>query len=176
VTVSHCTVEYPVALASRSVDPIGQQGKRDHQPSELLRPPLEAWRNCRSGGFPKGIVNVVPGLARNGMALCADRQIDGIVFTGRQRRFQVLETAAKNVTPVIIGARRQNPHMCSRRRVPRAIKSVQDGIFTNAWPMCWAGQGLHSREASTIISSGTSLESQDHETRPGIAESTSMVH
>src|SRR6266478_7149643 len=85
VTVHIVPWNYPVALASRSVAPALATGNSVIiKPSELT--PLTALKlgelSLRAG-FPKGIVNVVPGPGSEvGMALCADRQVDGIVFTG----------------------------------------------------------------------------------------------
>ncbi|TMI67433.1 aldehyde dehydrogenase family protein, partial [Candidatus Bathyarchaeota archaeon] len=106
VTVHIVPWNYPVALASRSVAPALATGNSVIiKPSELT--PLTALKLGElllRAGFPKGIVNVVPGPGSEvGMALCADRQVDGIVFTGSaETGVQVMETAAKNVTPVLL--------------------------------------------------------------------------
>src|SRR2546425_1004948 len=100
VTVHIVPWNYPVALASRSVAPALATGNSVIiKPSELT--PLTALKlgelSLRAG-FPKGIVNVVPGPGSEvGMALCADRQVDGIVFTGSaETGGQVMETDAKD--------------------------------------------------------------------------------
>src|SRR5207244_2741090 len=152
VTVHIVPWNYPLALASRSVAPALAAGNTVIiKPSELT--PLTALKLGElllRAGFPKGIVNVVPGPGSEvGMALCADRQVDGIVFTGSaETGVQVMETAAKNVTPVLLELGGRNPHIVFQDAdVPRAIKSVQDGIFTNAGQMCWAGSRAYIHES-----------------------------
>src|SRR6058998_907430 len=180
VTVHIAPWNYPVALASRSVAPALATGNSVIiKPSELT--PLTALKlgelSLRAG-FPKGIVNVVPGPGSEvGMALCADRQVDGIVFTGSaETGVQVMETAAKNVTPVLLELGGKNPHIVFQDAdVPRAIKSVQDGIFTNAGQMCWAGSRAYIHESiydnfvKELVSRAKTMK-----LGPGIDESTSM--
>ena len=180
VTVHIVPWNYPVALASRSVAPALATGNSVIiKPSELT--PLTALKlgelSLRAG-FPKGIVNVVPGPGSEvGMALCADRQVDGIVFTGSaETGVQVMETAAKNVTPVLLELGGKNPHIVFQDAdVPRAIKSVQDGIFTNAGQMCWAGSRAYIHESiydnfvKELVSRAKTMK-----LGPGIDESTSM--
>src|SRR5213594_4227617 len=152
VTVHIVPWNYPVALASRSIAPALATGNSVIiKPSELT--PLTALKlgelSLRAG-FPKGIVNVVPGLGSEvGMALCADRQVDGIVFTGSaETGAQVMETAAKNVTPVLLELGGKNPHIVfPDADLAKAAKSVREGIFTNAGQMCWAGSRAFIHES-----------------------------
>src|SRR5213080_1629058 len=89
VTVHIVPWNYPVALASRSVAPALATGNSVIiKPSELT--PLTALKlgelSLRAG-FPKGIVNVVPGPGSEvGMALCADRQVGNCVHGVRRDR------------------------------------------------------------------------------------------
>ena len=93
-------------------------------------------------GIPKGVINIVTGSgAEVGGALVSDPQVDGIVFTGSaETGKQVMESAAKNVTRVLLELGGKNPHIVfPDADLTKAAKSVKEGIFTNAGQMCWAG-------------------------------------
>src|SRR5881409_3078842 len=152
VTVHIVPWNYPIALASRSVAPALAAGNAVVlKPSELT--PLTALKLGELGfkaGLPAGVLNVVTGSgAEIGSALASNHDIDGIIFTGSSETGkQVMETAAKNVTPVLLELGGKNPHIVFQDAdVPRAIKSVQDGIFTNAGQMCWAGSRAYIHES-----------------------------
>ncbi len=54
-------------------------------------------------GIPPGVVNVVPGDAAAGRALCEHSGVDKLSFTGGiETARKILETAAKNITPVVL--------------------------------------------------------------------------
>src|SRR5437870_13254088 len=87
-----------------------------------------------------------------------------------------METAAKNVPPVLLELGGKNPHIVIQDAdVPRAIKSVQDGIFTNAGQMRWAGSRAYIHESiydncvNELVSRGKTMK-----LGPGVDESTSM--
>jgi acyl-CoA reductase-like NAD-dependent aldehyde dehydrogenase len=180
VTVHIVPWNYPIALASRSVAPALATGNSVIiKPSELT--PLTALKIGElslKAGFPKGTVNVVTGPGSEvGMALCAHREVDGIIFTGSaETGIQVMETAAKNVTPVVLELGGKNPHIVfPDADLPRAIKSVHDGIFTNAGQMCWAGSRAYVHESiydnflKELVASAKTMK-----LGPGMDESTSM--
>src|SRR5260370_30566301 len=92
-------------------------------------------------GIPKGVVNIVTGSgAEVGEALVSDPRVDGIVFTGSAETGKhVMESAAKNVTRVLLELGGKNPHIVfPDADLAKAAKSVKEGIFTNAGQMCWA--------------------------------------
>jgi aldehyde dehydrogenase (NAD+) len=135
---------YPIALAARSVAPALAAGNTVVlKPSELT--PLTALKLGELGmksGLPKGVLNVVTGSGVEvGSALVTSKDVDGIVFTGSSETGrQVMEAAAKNVTRVQLELGGKNPHIVfPDADVPKAVRSVKDGIFTNAGQMCWAG-------------------------------------
>jgi len=180
VTVHIVPWNYPIALASRSVAPALATGNSVIiKPSELT--PLTALKLGElslKAGFSKGTVNVVTGPGSEvGMALCADREVDGIIFTGSaETGVQVMEIAAKNVTPVVLELGGKNPHIVfPDADLPRAIKSVHDGIFTNAGQMCWAGSRAYVHESiydnflKELVTKAKSMK-----LGPGMDESTSM--
>src|SRR5712664_4433497 len=144
VTVHIVPWNYPIALAARSLAPAIAAGNTVvMKPSEIT--PLTAIMLgdlALKAGFPKGVINIVTGSgAEVGGALVSDPQVDGIVFTGSaETGKQVMESAAKNVTRVLLELGGKNPHIVfPDADLTKAAKSVKEGIFTNAGQMCWAG-------------------------------------
>ena len=152
VTVHIVPWNYPIALASRSLAPALAAGNTVvMKPSELT--PLTALKLGElavKAGTPKGVMNVVTGSgAEVGSALVSDKNVDGIVFTGSgDTGRQVMEAAAKNITHVVMELGGKNPHIIfADADLPRAVKAVKDGIFTNAGQMCWAGSRAFIHES-----------------------------
>jgi acyl-CoA reductase-like NAD-dependent aldehyde dehydrogenase len=59
-----------------------------------------------------------------------------------------MEAAAKNITHVVMELGGKNPHIVfADADLPRAVKAVKDGIFTNAGQMCWAGSRAFIHES-----------------------------
>src|SRR6059036_3668217 len=144
VTVQIVPWNYPIALAARSLAPAIAAGNTVvMKPSEIT--PLTAIMLgdlALKAGIPKGVVNIVTGSgAEAGGALVSDPRVDGIVFTGSaETGKQVMESAAKNVTRVLLELGGKNPHIVfPDADLTKAAKSVKEGIFTNAGQMCWAG-------------------------------------
>ena len=152
VTVHVVPWNYPIALASRSMAPALAAGNTVVvKPSETT--PLTALKLgelATKAGVPKGVVNVVTGSgAEVGSELVSDPDVDGIIFTGSaETGKQVMETAAKNVTHVLLELGGKNPHIVfPDADLSRAVRSVRDGIFTNAGQMCWAGSRAFIHES-----------------------------
>ena len=144
VTVHIVPWNYPIALAARSMAPAIAAGNTVvMKPSEIT--PLTAIMLgdlALKAGIPKGVVNIVTGSGADaGAALVSDPQVDGIIFTGSaETGKQVMESAAKNVTRVLLELGGKNPHIVfPDADLAKASKSVKEGIFTNAGQMCWAG-------------------------------------
>ena len=180
VTVHIVPWNYPLALAARSLAPALAAGNTVvMKPSETT--PLTAIKLgelAAKAGLPKGVMNVVTGSgAEIGSSLASDKEVDGIVFTGSDETGRhVMEAAARNVTPVLMELGGKNPHIVfSDADVPKAIKAVKDGIFTNAGQMCWAGSRAFIHES---IYEGFVRELVDKTGRmklgPGVDESTEM--
>src|SRR5689334_2651127 len=128
---------YPIALAARSLAPAIAAGNTVvMKPSEIT--PLTAIMLgdlALKAGIPKGVVNIVTGSgAEIGEALVSDSEVDGIIFTGSaDTGKQVMESAAKNVTRVLLELGGKNPHIVfPDADLAKAAKSVKEGIFTNA--------------------------------------------
>ncbi len=152
VTVHIVPWNYPIALASRSVAPALAAGNTVVlKPSELT--PLTALKLgelASKAGLPKGVMNVVTGAGSDiGSALVSNRDVDGIVFTGSSETGrQVMQSASKNVTRVQLELGGKNPHIVfPDADLTRALRSVKDGIFTNAGQMCWAGSRAFIHES-----------------------------
>src|SRR2546427_12572835 len=59
-----------------------------------------------------------------------------------------MEAAAKNITHVVMELGGKNPHIVfPDADLPKAIKAVKDGIFTNAGQRCWAGSRAFIHES-----------------------------
>ena len=152
VTVHIVPWNYPIALAARSMAPAIAAGNTVvMKPSEIT--PLTAIMLgdlALKAGIPKGVVNIVTGSGADaGAALVSDPQVDGIIFTGSaETGKQVMESAAKNVTRVLLELGGKNPHIVfSDADLAKASKSVKEGIFTNAGQMCWAGSRAFVHES-----------------------------
>ncbi|HEX4919781.1 MAG TPA: aldehyde dehydrogenase family protein, partial [Candidatus Bathyarchaeia archaeon] len=180
VTLHVVPWNYPLALAARSLAPAIAAGNTVViKPSETT--PLTALKLGElavKAGLPKGVMNVVTGSgAEIGNSLASDRQVDGIIFTGSyDTGRQVMEAAARNVTHVLMELGGKNPHIVfPDADIPKAVKAVKDGIFTNAGQMCWAGSRAFIHES---IYEGFVRELLDKTVKmklgPGIDESTEM--
>src|SRR5713226_6573007 len=152
VTVHIVPWNYPIALAARSLAPALAAGNTVvMKPSEAT--PLTAIKLgelALKAGMPKGVMNVVTGSGGEvGSTLVADKNVDGITFTGSaETGRQVMEAAAKNVTHVLMELGGKNPHIVfPDADLPKALRAVKDGIFTNAGQMCWAGSRAFIHES-----------------------------
>jgi acyl-CoA reductase-like NAD-dependent aldehyde dehydrogenase len=152
VTVHIVPWNYPIALAARSMAPAIAAGNTVvMKPSEIT--PLTAillGDLALKAGIPKGVVNIVTGSGADaGAALVSDPGVDGIVFTGSaETGKQVMESAARNVTRVLLELGGKNPHIVfPDADLAKASKSVKEGIFTNAGQMCWAGSRAFVHES-----------------------------
>ena len=138
---------YPLALAARSLAPALAAGNTVvAKPAELT--PLTVLKiaeYCHRAGVPDGVLNVITGSgAVAGRALVSNPQVDGITFTGStETGKQVMEAAAKNVTPVLLELGGKNPNIVfPDAELDKAVQMAKYAIFTNAGQMCWAGSRL----------------------------------
>lgn len=138
---------YPLALASRSLAPALAAGNTVvAKPAELTPLTLlKVAEYAQKAGVPDGVLNVVTGSGSVvGRALVSHHGIDGITFTGStETGQQIMEAAAKNVTPVLLELGGKNPNIVfPDADFDRAIQMAKFAIFTNAGQMCWAGSRL----------------------------------
>ena len=143
---------YPLALATRSLAPALAAGNTVvAKPAELT--PLTLLRIAefaQKSGLPDGVLNVITGSgAVAGRALVSNPDVDGITFTGStDTGTQIMETAAKSVTPVLLELGGKNPNIIfPDADLKRAVQMAKYAIFTNAGQMCWAGSRLFLHEA-----------------------------
>src|SRR5213596_350104 len=180
VTVHIVPWNYPIALAARSLAPALAAGNTVvMKPSEIT--PLTAIMLgdlAVKAGVPKGVVNVVTGSgAEVGAHLVSDKDVDGIIFTGSDETGkQVMGAAERNVTHVLMELGGKNPHIVfPDADIPKAVKAVKDGIFTNAGQMCWAGSRALIHE-SIYVGFVRELVDKTAAMRigPGLEDSTEM--
>jgi acyl-CoA reductase-like NAD-dependent aldehyde dehydrogenase len=171
---------YPLALATRSLAPALAAGNAViAKPAELT--PLTLLRvaeYAQKSGLPDGVMNVITGSgAVAGRALVSHPDIDGITFTGSSETGrQIMETAAKNVTPVLLELGGKNPNIVfPDADFQRAVQMAKYAIFTNAGQMCWAGSRLfiHTEIYDKFI---TELKKQTELIKigPGLDEKTEL--
>ena len=152
VTLHIAPWNYPLTLAVRGIAPALAAGN-----TVVLKPaqitPLTALRFAElaeRAGFPAGVVNVVTGRGSAvGRALAEHADVDSITFTGSlETGRQILQMAAKHVTPVTLELGGKNPNIVfADADLDRALKSTLFGAFQNAGQMCWAGSRLLVHES-----------------------------
>jgi acyl-CoA reductase-like NAD-dependent aldehyde dehydrogenase len=142
---------YPLSLASRSIAPALAAGNTVvAKPAELT--PLTLLKIAEYGqktGLPDGVLNIITGSGSvAGRALVSHREIDGITFTGStETGQQIMEAAAKNITPVLLELGGKNPNIVlPDADFDKAVQMAKYAIFTNAGQMCWAGSRLFLHE------------------------------
>ena len=138
---------YPLALAARSIAPALAAGNTIvAKPAELT--PLTLLKiaeYAQKSGIPDGVLNVITGSGSvAGRELVSNHGIDGITFTGStETGQQIMETASKNVTPVLLELGGKNPNIVfPDADFQKAVQMAKYAIFTNAGQMCWAGSRL----------------------------------
>jgi len=171
---------YPLALATRSLAPALAAGNTVvAKPAELT--PLTLLRVAefaQKSGLPDGVLNVLTGSgATAGRALVSNSDVDGLTFTGStDTGKQIMEVAAKNITPVLLELGGKNPNIVfPDADLKRAVQMAKYAIFTNAGQMCWAGSRLFLHEEIYEKFIGE-LKRQTEELRigPGLDEKTEL--
>lgn len=180
VTVHIAPWNYPLTLAVRGVAPALAAGN-----TVVLKPaqatPLTALKFAElaeRAGFPPGVVNVVTGPGSTvGKALATHADVDAITFTGSlDTGRQVLEMAAKHVTPVTLELGGKNPNIVfPDADLDRALKGVVFGAYQNAGQMCWAGsrllvhESIHADFVKKVADRATKMK-----LGPGLKDDTQM--
>ena len=152
VTVHIAPWNYPLTLAVRGIAPALATGN-----TVVLKPatitPLTALKFaelCERVGVPPGVVNVVTGPGSTvGRALAEHPDVGAITLTGSlETGRQILQMAAKHVTPVTLELGGKNPNIVfPDADLDRALKSVLFAAYQNAGQMCWAGSRLLVHES-----------------------------
>ncbi|KAF7386402.1 hypothetical protein HZH68_013534 [Vespula germanica] len=96
----------------------------------------------REAGFPKGVVNVVPGFGKAGAALVAHNKVDKVAFTGSTDVGKLVqEGAAKSNlkrTTLELGGKSPNI-ILSDANFQHAVETAHFGLFFNMGQCCCAG-------------------------------------
>lgn len=142
---------YPLALAARSLAPALAAGNTIVAKAAELTPLtlLKIAEYAQNAGLPDGVLNVITGSGSvAGRALVSNSDVDGITFTGStETGQQIMETAARNVTPVLLELGGKNPNIVfPDADFEKAVQMAKYAIFTNAGQMCWAGSRLFLHE------------------------------
>jgi acyl-CoA reductase-like NAD-dependent aldehyde dehydrogenase len=139
---------FPILMASWKLAPALACGNTVVlKPSEIT--PLTALRLgelAREAGFPKGVVNVVPGLGPvAGDALARHPDVDKLAFTGsiRTARSLLQASAASNLKKLSLELGGKSPHIVFDDADQKpALSAALWGIFMNKGEVCAAGSRL----------------------------------
>ncbi|MDP3732110.1 MAG: aldehyde dehydrogenase family protein, partial [Candidatus Omnitrophota bacterium] len=102
---------------------------------------LELAKIIQEAGLPKGVVNIIHGSGRAlGEALCADKRVDMISFTGSNATGkQILEYASKNVKKLIMELGGKSASLILKDTdLELAVNGSLCSIFLNQGQMCTA--------------------------------------
>jgi aldehyde dehydrogenase (NAD+) len=138
---------YPIQISARTVAPALATGN-----CCVLKPaeeaPLTAIRLgdlALEAGFPKGVLNVVPGLGEEaGAALAAHSGIDHLSFTGSPEvGTLVSKAAAENHVPVTLELGGKSPNLLlADADLDTALPVIVNSIIQNGGQTCSAGSRL----------------------------------
>jgi aldehyde dehydrogenase (NAD+) len=116
--------------------------------------PLTALRVAalaQEAGFPKGVINVVPGYGPTaGAALSGHMDVDKIAFTGEGRTGQLVMTAAaqSNLKRVSLELGGKSPNVVfADADLDAAVEGAYFGLFFNQGQCCCAGSRLFVAES-----------------------------
>jgi len=138
--------------------------------------PISAFRLtelCHEAGVPNAAVNVVAGAGEAGAALTSHEDVDCITFTGSVPTGQhVMESAAKQVTPVTLELGGKNPALVyPDADMETAVDSVTTGIFTNSGQVCSAAdralvhESVHDEFVERVVS-----VAESYDVAPGVSD------
>jgi len=152
VTVHIAPWNYPLTLAVRGIAPALAAGNTVVVKPAAITPltALKFAELAEKAGFPPGVVNVVTGPGSTvGKALATHPAVGSITFTGSlETGRQILEMAAKHVTPVTLELGGKNPNIVfPDADLDKALKGVVFAAFQNAGQMCWSGSRLLVHES-----------------------------
>jgi lactaldehyde dehydrogenase / glycolaldehyde dehydrogenase len=132
---------YPAALFARKVAPALMAGNtiviKPHEDTPLSS--LELARLCEAAGIPSGVVNVVTGAGTvAGQALVANPITQMVTVTGSVRAGrQILETAARNITPVSLELGGKAPFIVMEDAdLEVAVRNAIHARFVNCGQVC----------------------------------------
>lgn len=96
----------------------------------------------KEAGFPPGVVNVVPGFGDAGAALCSNRKVDKIAFTGSTEvglKIQQMSGVGNlKRTTLELGGKSPNIILADVN-IEQAVEQAHFGLFFNQGQVCCAG-------------------------------------
>lgn len=138
---------YPLQMASRSVSAALATGN-----TAVIKPAEDTPQTsiilaelAQQAGFPEGVINVVTGFGGEvGDALVSHPEVRHVTFTGSvQTASRIMQSAAKNNTPVILECGGKPPHIVfSDANLDAALPVIMKSITQNAGQTCSAGSRL----------------------------------
>ncbi|MEP6463331.1 MAG: aldehyde dehydrogenase family protein, partial [Frankiaceae bacterium] len=129
-------------------------------------------------GFPKGVVNVVPGLGPvAGEALAAHMDVDKIAFTGSTAvGKRIIEAAKGNLKKVTLELGGKSPNVVfADADMELAIPGAASAIFFNHGQVCSAGSRLYVEQgAFDEVTEGVAEQARRMKVGPGMDPATEM--
>jgi phenylacetaldehyde dehydrogenase len=129
-------------------------------------------------GFPKGVVNIVPGFGETaGAALAAHPGVDKVAFTGSTEVGRlIVKAAAGNLKKVSLELGGKSPVVVFKDAdLDRAIMGATSGIFFNGGQNCMAGTRLYvEKGAYDYVVAGVSKQAKELLVGPGMNVKTEM--
>lgn len=150
----------PYQLFSRSVAPALAAGNAVvvKAPEQASLGVLRLTRLLADIGLPRGVLNVVPGLADAGPPLVAHPEVDHITFTGSLATgSRVMEAAAQNMVPVTMELGGKSPHVVfDDAAIPEVAETIVTSFVWSAGQACSSGtrvlvqNGVHAELADAV--------------------------
>lgn len=128
-------------------------------------------------GFPKGVVNIVPGSGDAGASLAAHPQVDKLAFTGSTEVGKlVLQAAAGNLKKVSLELGGKSPNVIFKDAdLSIAIDGAASAIFFNHGQCCCAGSRLYVEESIfDKVIEGVADRAKKIRVRPGLDPESDM--
>jgi phenylacetaldehyde dehydrogenase len=171
---------FPLLMAAWKLGPALAAGN-----TVVLKPaehtPLSALRLgelIMEAGFPKGVVNVVPGIGPvAGEALAAHPDVDKVAFTGSTEVGKRIVDAAKgNLKKVTLELGGKSPNVVfADADMDVAIPGAANSIFFNHGQCCAAGSRLFvERDVFDEVTQGVAEQAKQIKVGPGLDPSTEM--
>ena len=129
-------------------------------------------------GFPKGVVNIVPGYGETaGAALSAHDGVDKVAFTGSTEVGKmIVKAAAGNLKKVTLELGGKSPNIIlNDMDVPTAIAGAANAIFFNQGEVCSAGSRLYVQKGVfDQVVEGVAAAAKNIKVGPGMEPSSQM--
>ncbi|MFO0946939.1 MAG: aldehyde dehydrogenase family protein [Planctomycetota bacterium] len=99
-------------------------------------------------GFPKGVINIVPGYGETGAALVRHPQVDKIAFTGEYKTAQIImRDASETLKRLTFELGGKSPNIVfADADLDAAVEGAYFGIYFNQGQCCCAGSRLFIQE------------------------------